>query len=67
MKHAVLIIFILITGTAFADLASTSYVSKNIETRVDTSENANQTMQGTYHISGVMTVETPPLPPMPEN
>jgi len=52
-------------GTAFADLASTSYVSKSVETRVDTSETANQTMQGTYHISGVMTVETPPLPPMP--
>lgn len=65
MKHAVLIICILMTGTAFADLASTSYVSKSVETRVDISETANQTMQGTYHISGVMTVETPPLPPMP--
>lgn len=65
MKHVVLIVCILMAGTAFADLASTSYVSKSVETRVDTSETANQTMQGTYHISGVMTVETPPLPPMP--
>lgn len=65
MKHVVLIICMLMTGAAFADLASTSYVGKSVETRVDTSETANQTMQGTYHISGVMTVETPPLPPMP--
>lgn len=65
MRRIVLIICILSTGNAFADLASTTYVQSVSETKVDITANANQIMQGTYHVSGVMTVETPPLPPMP--
>ena len=70
---------------AFANIASTSYVQKQIadqiatavankadiralESKVDTAASANQTMAGSYTVSGtlnltgVATVETPPLP-----
>ena len=46
----------------FADIPSTAYVNGAVSTRVDTSESANQTMAGTYNVSGTMTVPTPPLP-----
>ena len=46
----------------FAEIPSTAYVNGAISTRVDTSESANQTMAGTYNVSGTMTVPTPPLP-----
>lgn len=65
MKYFVLIICVVISGSAYADLASTSYVNTAIEEKVSTSANSNQTMAGTYDVTGVMTVETPPLPPIP--
>lgn len=49
----------------YAELPSVSYVQEAVETKVDTSATANQTMAGTYNVTGVMTVPTPPLPPMP--
>lgn len=49
----------------YAELPSVSYVQDAVETKVDTSATANQTMAGTYNVTGVMTVPTPPLPPMP--
>ena len=51
-------------GSACADLASTSYVSTAVETRVDTSANAKQVMAGEYTVSGSLHVPTPPLPPV---
>ncbi len=47
---------------ASADIASTKYVNNAIDTKVDTSASANQTMAGTYTVSGVLIVPTPPLP-----
>ena len=49
----------------YAELPSVSYVQEAVETKVDTSATANQTMAGTYNVTVVMTVPTPPLPPMP--
>ena len=43
-------------------IASTNYVEGAIQTRVDISAKANQTMAGTYNVSGTLTVPTPPLP-----
>ena len=50
------------TLTAKAAIPTTSYVDGAVATRVDTSSDANQTMAGTYNVSGTMTVPTPPLP-----
>ena len=61
---------------AMANIPSTAYVQQQIanqiadsvSTKVDTSATATQTMAGTYTVSGtlnltgVATVETPPLP-----
>lgn len=63
MKRLVLIVCAIMTGTAYADLASTSYVSTAVETRVDTSAEAKQVMAGEYTVSGTFNVPTPPLPP----
>lgn len=43
-------------------VASTQYVQNSVATKVDTSANANQTMAGTYTVSGTLMVPTPPLP-----
>ncbi len=64
MRRIVLILGVLWAGTAYAELASTSYVSTAVETRVDTSANAKQVMAGEYTVSGSFHVPTPPLPPM---
>ncbi|MFQ6703118.1 MAG: hypothetical protein ACLRFO_02865 [Alphaproteobacteria bacterium] len=65
MRRIVLFLILLIPCGAWADLASTTYVETRTTTKVDVSSTANQTMAGTYDVTGVMTVETPPLPPMP--
>ena len=47
-----------------ADVATTTYVDRNVAGRVDTASNANQTMAGTYTVSGTLEVPTPTLPPV---
>ena len=55
--------FILLSNVCLAvGIASTNYVEGAIQTRVDISAKANQTMAGTYNVSGTLTVPTPPLP-----
>lgn len=54
--------FVLQSNTCLAAVASTNYVEGAIQTRVALSETANQTMAGTYNVSGTLTVPTPPLP-----
>ena len=49
-------------GAAYASIASSQYVDSAVSTRVDTSEKANQTMAGSYTVSGEFNVPTPPLP-----
>ena len=49
-------------GGAYASIASSQYVDTAVSTRVDTSEKANQTMAGSYTVSGEFNVPTPPLP-----
>lgn len=48
-----------------ATVATTDYVKANTENKVDTSSTANQTMAGTYTVSGTLIVPTPPLPSAP--
>ena len=60
-----LLLFLLIAcwgGGAYASIASSQYVDSAVSTRVDTSEKANQTMAGSYTVSGEFNVPTPPLP-----
>ena len=45
-----------------ADLASTSYVQSNTKDKVSAAPEASQTMAGSYTVSGVLIVPTPPLP-----
>ena len=55
--------FILLSNVCLAvGVASTNYVEGAIQTRVGISESTNQTLAGTYNVSGTMTVPTPPLP-----
>ena len=59
------IFFILIAGainTTHASIASVSYVDGAVAPKVDTDASANQTMAGTYTVSGTMAVPTPALP-----
>lgn len=67
MKYFVLIICIMMVAPVHAQVAvaSQNYVNTATADKVSTSATANQTMAGTYDVTGVMTVETPPLPPMP--
>ncbi len=48
------------------EMASTDwvagYVNHTTQNKVDVSETANQTMAGTYTVSGTLIVPTPPLP-----
>ncbi|MBO5834199.1 MAG: hypothetical protein J6R22_04575 [Alphaproteobacteria bacterium] len=74
MKYIVLIVFVLLTGNAFANVASVSYVSQATQTKVDTAADTVQTLQGDYTVSGSVVVTgsftvtgafkvpTPPLP-----
>lgn len=48
--------------SAYADIASVSYVSSVTETKVDVSSTANQDMAGAYTVSGSLIVPTQPLP-----
>ena len=60
-----LLLFLLIAcwgGGAYASIASSQYVDTAVSTRVDTSEKANQTMAGSYTVSGELIVPTQPLP-----
>ncbi len=43
-------------------LASTQYVQNATQDKVDTSAAANQTMAGSYTVSGTLVVPTPALP-----
>ena len=66
------LIFILlfIPFMASANIPSTAYVQQqvanqiadSVSTKVDTSATANQTMAGTYTVSGTFNVPTPTLP-----
>ena len=61
---------ILMPFTVFAGIPSTAYVQQqvanqiadSISTKVDTSATANQTMAGTYTVTGAMYAPTPTLP-----
>ena len=56
--------------SAMANIPSTEYVQQQIasqiatavSSKVDTSASANQTMAGTYTVSGTFNVSTPTLP-----
>ena len=48
-----------VPGVALSDIASTTYVDN---TKVDVSASANQTLAGSYTVSGTLMVPTPPLP-----
>ena len=64
MKHVVLAVFVVIflSGAVFADIASVSYVQSNTKDKVSAAPEASQTMAGSYTVSGVLIVPTPPLP-----
>ena len=57
-----------IPSTAYVQQQIASQIADSVSTKVDTSATATQTMAGTYTVSGtlnltgVATVETPPLP-----
>lgn len=44
-----------------ADLASTSYVQKGLDTKLDISSGAQQQMAGDYVVTGILKVPTQPL------
>ena len=62
LRRFVLFFILFIPYGAWADLASTTYVETRTTTKVDVSETANQTMAGTYTVSGTFVVPTPALP-----
>ncbi|MFQ6703120.1 MAG: hypothetical protein ACLRFO_02875 [Alphaproteobacteria bacterium] len=62
MRWIILFLILLIPCGAWADLASTTYVETRTTTKVDVSSTANQTMAGTYTVSGTLVVPTPALP-----
>ena len=49
-------------GAVHASIASMSYVEDAVAPKVDTAATANQTMAGSYTVSGTMAVPTPALP-----
>ena len=51
-----------IISFVFFAVASVQYVSEVVENKVDVSASANQTMAGSYTVSGSLVVPTPPLP-----
>ena len=58
----VLMVVLMMPFASLANVASAQYVQESVATKVDTSANANQTMAGTYTVSGTLMVPTPPLP-----
>ena len=62
MRGIVLFFCLFLPTTTWTAIPSTNYVNGAIETRVGISESTNQTLAGTYNVSGTMTVPTPPLP-----
>lgn len=63
MKRLVVFLVLVLPMSAIAGIASVQYVENQISTKVDTSENSNQQMAGTYTVTGVLIVPTPELPP----
>lgn len=61
-RMLVLMVVLMMPCASLANVASVQYVQESVVTKVDTSANANQTMAGTYTVSGVLMVPTPPLP-----
>ena len=59
MWRMFLCLMFIVPYVARADIASTTYVDN---TKVDISASANQTMAGSYTVSGTLVVPTPPLP-----
>ena len=53
---------VFMASSAFADIASTTYVDSATQNKLDISATANQKIEGTYTLSGQMYVPTPPLP-----
>ena len=71
MHKKLLTIFLICAPiSAMANIPSTEYVQQQIasqiatavSSKVDTSATANQTMAGTYTVSGTFNVSTPTLP-----
>ena len=62
MRWIVLITIILVPFMACANIASTDHVANVTASKVDTAATANQTMAGTYTVSGTLIVPTQPLP-----
>ena len=63
MRAIILIVLMLcMPCISQAAIASKEYVEQKTESKVDTTETANQTMAGTYTVSGTLIVPTPPLP-----
>lgn len=62
LRQIVYFFMLLIPVVGWGDLASVSYVESHTATHVDTAQSANQTMAGTYTVSGTLIVPTPPLP-----
>lgn len=64
------VILTLTVAPALANIPSTAYVQQqvanqiadSVSTKVDTSSTANQTMAGTYTVTGAMYAPTPTLP-----
>lgn len=62
MRWIVLITMTLVPFMACANIASTDHVANATASKVDTAATANQTMAGTYTVSGTLIVPTQPLP-----
>ncbi|MBR3782420.1 MAG: hypothetical protein IKL14_03480 [Alphaproteobacteria bacterium] len=71
MHKKLLITFLICTPmSAMANIPSTEYVQQQIasqiatavSSKVDTSASANQTMAGTYTVTGTLNAPTPTLP-----
>ena len=66
MRKIVFLLIIFSVTPARAKMASVGYVTQSVNsatnTKVDTVSTANQTMAGSYTVSGTLVVPTPPLP-----
>ncbi len=51
-----------IPSTAYVQQQIASQIADSVSTKVDTSATANQTMAGTYTVTGAMYAPTPTLP-----
>ena len=61
-RMLVLMVVLMMPCASLANVVSAQYVQESVATKVDTSANANQTMAGTYTVSGTLMGPTPPLP-----